>query len=344
GFGHPDDRIFDIGDEVSALCGCAMLVRRSALLDNEPLFAKNLFAYFEDTDLSLRIRRNGYRLAYCPKSIVYHKHASTRGENSAFFKYYVNRNKILFYALHFPKPFWQQALAKARLDLNHLKTYYANSGTQEERNFGQQIDGIFADWGRLLPQIAEDRFYDRTPHFPLLAVYNNFWNSKGGGEYRAAVIAELLQTLGPVDLICEQDFSIEEITEQFCVDLSGCRKVITSPTELHHKRDFTRRYDIFVNSTYASDLVSHAKHSLYLVSFPFRLEGRGARASRFLSSYRVFLANSNYTKIWCQRYWGVDAETLYPSVRDEGTVVGDESKKKIILNVGRFFWHGHNKK
>src|SRR5262249_135997 len=100
GFGHPDDRIFDIGDEVSALCGCAILGRRSALLENEPLFAKNLFAYFEDTDLSLRIRRNGYRLAYCPKSIVYHKHASTRGENSAFFKYYVNRNKILFYALH----------------------------------------------------------------------------------------------------------------------------------------------------------------------------------------------------------------------------------------------------
>src|SRR5262249_20762027 len=84
GFGHTDDGAFDVADEPTALCGCAMLIRRSVLHDNEPLFAAKFFAYFEDTDLSLRIRRKGYRLAYCPKSVVYHRHASTSAENSAF--------------------------------------------------------------------------------------------------------------------------------------------------------------------------------------------------------------------------------------------------------------------
>src|SRR5262249_50641042 len=116
GFGHTDDGAFDVADEPTALCGCAMLIRRSVLHDNEPLFAAKFFAYFEDTDLSLRIRRKGYRLAYCPKSVVYHRHASTSAENSAFFRYYVNRNRILFYALHFPESFWRPQAAKSRLE------------------------------------------------------------------------------------------------------------------------------------------------------------------------------------------------------------------------------------
>jgi GT2 family glycosyltransferase len=345
GFGSPDDGIYDIADEPTALCGCAMLIRQSALKETEPLFAKNFFAYFEDTDLSLRLRRNGYRLAYCPQSIVYHKHAATGVENSAFFKYYVNRNRILFYALHFPKAFWQKQHDKARRDLNHLKVYYeSNLCTQEERDFCRQIDDIFADWDQFLPQIVEGRFYDRTAYFPRIAVFNNYWNSKGGGEYHAAIIAEALQTFGPVDLICEQDFSIEDISQRFGVDLSNCRKFVVTAAALKHNKYLTGQYDIFVNSTYGSDLVSHAKHSLYVVSFPFRLGWRPAGGRAFLDSYQTFLANSNYTKTWCQRFWEVHAETLYPCVSGDGAMSGNEQKSRIILNVGRFFWHGHNKK
>jgi GT2 family glycosyltransferase len=345
GFGQVDDGTFDVSTEVAALCGCAMLIRRSALKPYESLFARELFAYFEDTDLSLRIRSNGHRLAYCPKSVVYHKHASTARENSTFFRYYVTRNKILFYALHFPSSFWQQKLREAREELNHLRWYYKTATcTAEEQSFCQKIPEIFADWDRLLPQIAANRFYGRKVNFPHFAVYNSFWNSKGGGEYHAGVIAEALQRLGPVDLICEQQFDIEDIEQQFNLNLSNCRKVIVRPTELHHNKHVTGQYELFVNSTFGSDLISHAERSLYLVSFPFRLEDRTAVGTRFIESYDLFLANSNYTKAWCERFWHVRAKTLYPCVNENGYVAVFEPKKKIILNVGRFFWSGHCKK
>jgi GT2 family glycosyltransferase len=345
GFGQVDDGTFDTQNEVTALCGCAMLIRRSALKPYEPLFAKELFAYFEDTDLSLRIRSSGHRLAYCPKGIVYHKHAATARENSTFFRYYVTRNKMLFYALHFPSSVWEKKLTKVREELNHLKWYYETATcTSEERDFCQKIPEIFADWKRLVPQIAANRFYDRKPHFRHFAVYNSFWNSKGGGEYHAGVIAEALQNIGLVDLICEQQFSIGDLEQQFKLDLSRCRKVIVPPTELHHNECVTGQYELFVNSTFGSDLVSHARRSFYVVSFPFRLNDRAAGANRFVGSYDLFLANSDYTKAWCERFWRVRAETLYPSVTEVDRNAGLKVKKKVILNVGRFFWSGHNKK
>ena len=276
-----------------------MIFRREALTQDEPVFAKEFFAYFEDTDLSLRIRHNGYGLAYCPSSIVYHKHASTAGENSPIFRYYVSRNKILFYALHFPEQIWRKKLTQARLELANLQQrLQSNATTQDDEVFGERIDSIFADWDRLLPQIAAGRFYDRKRHFPRLAVYNSYWNTKGGGEYYASVIAEALQTLGPVDLVCEQDFSIEEIEQNFNIDLSGCRKVIVSGPMLHNDKQMTARYDVFVNSTHSSELISNAKLNLYVVYFPFRLDKRPADANNFIATYDRFLAISEFTKTW----------------------------------------------
>jgi len=345
GFGQPDNGDFDRTEFTTALCGCAMLIRRSVLDDNEPIFAGKLFAYFEDTDLSLRIVRKGYKLAYCPGGVVYHKHASTRGEDSSFFKFYVYRNRILFYALHFDEMFWQAEHERARLELNHLKHYYRSRDCRpSEREFADRIDEIFADWDCFIPQITAGQFYERRRHFPRLAVYNRFWNTLGGGEYRAAVLAKALTSIGPVELIGEEDFSIPTLEEQFNIDLSRCCKIKLSQSQLHDPST-TGRYDVFINSTYHSELVSYAKLSVYIVSFPHELVGREQEARSFLKSYQLFLANSNYTREWCQRYWGVEAETLYPAIQGFAkNIVSVASKKKIILNVGRFFWYGHCKK
>jgi len=59
--------------EVDWGLGAAMLVRRSAI--REPfLFDERFFLYFEDVDLCLRIRQQGWKVIYNPTATLIHQH------------------------------------------------------------------------------------------------------------------------------------------------------------------------------------------------------------------------------------------------------------------------------
>ncbi|MDQ8204249.1 glycosyltransferase [Pelagicoccus sp. SDUM812003] len=75
---------------VDSVCGCSILLRRRAV--GEDIFPNSFFAYFEDTDLSWRLRKQGFRLRYTPRSVVRHIHGGSAGERSPFFNYHVYRN------------------------------------------------------------------------------------------------------------------------------------------------------------------------------------------------------------------------------------------------------------
>ena len=77
--------------EVSAFSGCSVLVRKE-VFEELSGFDKALFAYYEDTDLSWRIKKMGGRMFYEPKSIVRHHCSSTSLKQSAFFYFQIYRN------------------------------------------------------------------------------------------------------------------------------------------------------------------------------------------------------------------------------------------------------------
>jgi len=86
--------------------------------------------------------------------------------------------------------------------------------------------------------------------------------------------------------------------------------------------------------------------------FPLKLEQsgsfllRGFRKllfNRFLMSYHIFFANSQYTQKWIDNYWGVNSYVLYPPLQTFKTSM-NQNKDNIIINIGRFFASGHNKK
>ncbi len=60
-----------IAKEVDWVTGCAFFTR-TAILKETGLLAENLFIYFEDVDLSFRIKNAGYKLIYHPDSVIYH--------------------------------------------------------------------------------------------------------------------------------------------------------------------------------------------------------------------------------------------------------------------------------
>jgi GT2 family glycosyltransferase len=73
--------------------GCVALRRRA--LDEVGLFDAGLFMYFEDTELSWRLRRAGWRIAHAHGAVTEHRHAASSGTATSFFQFHNARNRLL---------------------------------------------------------------------------------------------------------------------------------------------------------------------------------------------------------------------------------------------------------
>lgn len=84
---------------VDWVTGCAFMVRAS-VLRSTGLLAENMFLYYEDVDLSFRIKKAGFGLGYVPDSVVYHiagasgKKPGKEGNILPRIHYYNLRNRI----------------------------------------------------------------------------------------------------------------------------------------------------------------------------------------------------------------------------------------------------------
>ncbi|MGI6443870.1 MAG: glycosyltransferase family 2 protein [Candidatus Dojkabacteria bacterium] len=67
---------YNVVEEVDALMGGAFLIKRD-VFEKVGGFNPNMFLYYEDIDLSLRIRDLGYKLYYVGTSEVYHDHMAS---------------------------------------------------------------------------------------------------------------------------------------------------------------------------------------------------------------------------------------------------------------------------
>lgn len=97
---QPDDGSRAAG-QVFGFCGAAVALRRSAL-DEVGLFDDDLFLYYEDTDLSWRLRAGGWTIRYEPRAEATHRHASSSQAGSPRFHYWNERNSMIVFTRHAP--------------------------------------------------------------------------------------------------------------------------------------------------------------------------------------------------------------------------------------------------
>lgn len=101
GYNKPSDPKDEIIRTVDWLTGCAFLTRNN-ILKQTGLLTEKFFIYYEDVDLSFRIKELGYKLYYHPMSIVYHiagmanknEVASHEGHLNPIVHYLSSRNRI----------------------------------------------------------------------------------------------------------------------------------------------------------------------------------------------------------------------------------------------------------
>ena len=75
--------------------GTCFVVRRDVLA-KVGLFDEKYYLYYEDTDLSQRIKRAGYKIKYVAGSNIWHKVSQSSGIGSGLNDYYTTRNRMLF--------------------------------------------------------------------------------------------------------------------------------------------------------------------------------------------------------------------------------------------------------
>lgn len=95
GFGLPDQERFNKKQYTGAVCGASMLVKKE-VFEKLGGFDNNYFILCEDTDLCWRAWLAGYKVAYQPDSIVYHKFGNNIGARESPLRiFYSQRNAIL---------------------------------------------------------------------------------------------------------------------------------------------------------------------------------------------------------------------------------------------------------
>lgn len=95
GLREEDNGQFDSKKEVGFASGCCMLIDKE-VIEKVGYLNESYFLYYEDTDYSCRIRKGGYKMMYCPESVIYHKESVSTERFSENYQYYFVRNRLLF--------------------------------------------------------------------------------------------------------------------------------------------------------------------------------------------------------------------------------------------------------
>ena len=95
GVDEVDDGQFDEARETEFATGAAVLMNTKAL-KKVGLFNEQYFLYLEDADLSMRMKKKGWKVLYTPKPKVWHKVSQSSGIGSNLNDYFITRNRLLF--------------------------------------------------------------------------------------------------------------------------------------------------------------------------------------------------------------------------------------------------------
>lgn len=124
-FYEEDSDYFSKPVELLAACGASMLIKRE-VISQIGFLDGHYFMYYEDVDLSMRAWRAGWKIMYAPKSIGFHKHRASTGNNeSTFFVTQVEKNHLNLVFTHFPlsTAFSQTIFFLVRLIMSLVKSF-----------------------------------------------------------------------------------------------------------------------------------------------------------------------------------------------------------------------------
>jgi len=84
-----------IKTDLDFLTGCCLLINNK-VLNKIGLLDEKYFMYFEDVDFCQRAKKAGFKLAYIPKSKIWHLNSGSSKSGGDLHDYFITRNRLLF--------------------------------------------------------------------------------------------------------------------------------------------------------------------------------------------------------------------------------------------------------
>ena len=97
GLNQVDKGQYNVLMETDKVEGCCMLIKSDVILE-VGMFDPTYFAYWEETDLCMRIKNAGFTLLYVPKAMIWHKIGMNWDNYFSYFViyHYLVRNRLIF--------------------------------------------------------------------------------------------------------------------------------------------------------------------------------------------------------------------------------------------------------
>ncbi len=156
GRGESDINKYDSQTEIFGASGGASLYRVS-MLDEISLFDEDFFAYYEDVDLSFRAQLAGWKVAFAPDAVVYHKIGATSGKIKGFTVYQTMKNQPLLLLKNVPRRYIYRI--GWRFTIAHI-LFYLRAVSRGQ--FWIATKGDLRGTGLLFPGLAKRRAIQKT--------------------------------------------------------------------------------------------------------------------------------------------------------------------------------------
>lgn len=281
-------------------------------------------AYYEDSDLCLKLEAIGFRTYYCPETTVIHHEGATSRDASLNQGLHnvveVNRQKFLAR--------WQDRLRAGP------------PGTAVAPPLAECVAPPVPGTARVGAAAA-----------PALRVglYTPYNILPGGGERYLLSIAEALQGFADVELVVSHPWSrlrLLTTARELGVDVGNIRPVTVAEARGQQPYDFF----VAMGNEIVPPIAPLGKHNVFHCQFPFPVDKQTlAKRRGWLNGYGSIIVNSHFTRHHVRDQLarsGLDTSLPVEVIAPPVVLLTktDAVKLPVILNVGRFFLGGHNKK
>jgi glycosyltransferase involved in cell wall biosynthesis len=279
-------------------------------------------AYYEDTDLCFRLRLLGRTVRYCPESVVKHIEGASTDDVA------------------------KGAYRKALGDLNRGK-FVGRWGEYLATRAPEALERLRTE---LLPppESASRAKYSHVPPRSAAAIFTPYPLTPGGGERYLLTLAAVLSRSYAVAILTPFPYSqlrLANLAREFGLEVGGCRVATYDKAEADGSLDLW----IAMSNHVVPSVPARGRRNWHICQFPFPMDAASFAQQRGnIAGYQLVLSYSSYTRTHIERAMAqshlppVPVHILHPPVPMIG---GNQARKKrMILNVGRFFSGGHAKR
>ncbi|MBB6252991.1 glycosyltransferase [Nitrospirillum iridis] len=282
-------------------------------------------AYYEDTDLCMKIQAMGRNVLYCPDARIIHIEGSSANGNAE-----------------------AEARRKALGDLNRDK-FTARWGQYLKTRREARLLAVRKQFLPSAPPLPPMTVPAAGKARPKAVVCTPYELTPGGGERYLLTLAMALSEDYDVAVVSPWRYSrlrLRNLGCEFNLDLSRLDIMAEAEFLQADPPDLM----VSMGNHIIPPIAARGKHNIYHCQFPFPM-GRsaiGLADREIFSGYQQIVVNSHYTSthilanLSAYQLPNIPIKVINPPVPliDCGTPV----KKRIILSVGRFFAGGHSKR